>query len=319
MNYYNQFDNFDPIKDQISYWPIPTAMSVLWRARAILRGRTKEEIKNIAEDASSIIDRYFESEKDAAIELIKSEGRDDLLEGNEDGSHLSFKPEAYADYDIRDSDNTSNLAALQDAMPGFFDPSYVEVVDLKDYEYFAAMALWFLGDYLKILNYDLDLKAREFVKRPNNREYTISDVSRMGSILVEAMDAVNHAEKMRDILRTEEKYEARIKTIQAKQQVFTPADMQKIRDEIKKEIDDEEKAQRKQWSDTSNEVRHQPNRNIKKMVLDLFDENPRQYSSAEKAADYYLEVLQEQNITRSHRTVADWIRERAREKGIRFR
>ena len=319
MNYYNQFDNFDPIKDQIRYWPIPTATSVLWRARAILRGRTKEEIKSIAEDASSIIDTYFESEKEAAIELIKSEGRDDLLEANEDGSHLSFKTEAYADYDIRDSDNTSNLAALQDAMPRFFDPTYVEVVDLKDYEYFAAMALWFLGDYLKILNYDLDLKAREFVKRPNNREYTISDVSRMGSIVVEAMDAVNHAEKMRDILRTEEKYEARIKTIQAKQQVFTPADMQKIRDEIKKEIDDEEKAQRKQWSDTSNEVRHQPNRNIKKMVLDLFDENPRQYSSAEKAADYYLEVLQEQNITRSHRTVADWIRERAREKGIRFR
>ena len=60
-------------------------------------------------------------------------------------------------------------------------------------------------------------------------------------------------------------------------------------------------------------------RNIKKMVLDLFDENPRQYSSAEKAADYYLEVLEKQNITRSHRTVADWIRERAREKGIRFR
>lgn len=318
MNYYNQFDNFDPTKDQLPYWPISEATNIAWRARSILRGRTKEEIKDIAQDASSIIDAYFESEKEAAIDLIKSDGRHELLEGDEDGRYYSIKSEAYEEYDIRDSDSTSNLDALQDAMNSFFDPTVVEVADLKDYEYFAAMALWYLGDYVKILNYELDLTAREFVKRPN-KEYTNSDVSRMGSIVVQAMDAVSHAEKMRDTLRTEEKYEDRIKKIQAKQQVFTPADMQKIREEIQKEINDEEKAQRKNWSDASNEVRHQPNRNIKKMVLDLFDENPRQYSSAEKAADYYLEVLQKQNITRSHRTVADWIRERAREKGIRFR
>jgi hypothetical protein len=318
VNYYNQFDNFDPTKDQLPYWPISEATNIAWRARSILRGRTKEEIKDIAQDASSIIDAYFESEKEAAIDLIKSDGRHELLEGDEDGRYYSIKSEAYEEYDIRDSDSTSNLDALQDAMNSFFDPTTVEVADLKDYEYFAAMALWFLGDYVKILDYDLDLKAREFVKRPN-KEYTASDLSRMGSIVVQAMDAVSYAEKMRDTLRTEEKYEDRIKKIQAKQQVFTPADMQKIREEIQKEINDEEKAQRKNWSNTSNEVRHQPNRNIKKMVLDLFDENPRQYSSAEKAADYYLEVLEKQNITRSHRTVADWIRERAREKGIRFR
>jgi len=141
----------------------------------------------------------------------------------------------------------------------------------------------------------------------------------MGSIIVQAMDAVSYAEKMRETLRTEEKYEDRINKIQAKQQVLSQADMQKIRDEIKQELIIESKAQLKNWSDTSNEIRHKPNRNVKKIVLDLFDENPRQYSSAEKAADYYLEVLQKQNIDRSHRTVADWIRERAREKGMRFR
>ena len=318
MNYYNQFDSFDPTKDQLPYWPISEATNVAWRARSILRGRTKEEIKDIAQDASSIIDAYFESEKQSAIDLIKSDGRHELLEGDEDGRYYSIKFEAYSEYDIRDSDSTSNLDALQDAMYSFFNPKTVEVADLKDYEYFAAMALWFLGDYVKILNYDLDLKAREFVKRPN-KEYTSSDLSRMGSIVVQAMDAVSYAEKMRDTLRTEEKYEDRIKKIQAKQQVLSPADMQKIRDEIKQELIDEEKIQLKQWSDTSNEIRHKPNRNVKKMVLDLFDENPRQYSSAERAADYYLEVLQKQNIERSHRTVADWIRERAREKGIRFR
>jgi hypothetical protein len=318
MNYYNQFDNFDPIKDQLPYWPIAEARNIAWRARSILGGRTKEEVKNIAQDASSIIDAYFDGEKDAAIQLIKSEGRYELLEGDEDGRYYSIKPEAYDEFDIRDSDTTSNLEALQDAMSNFFDPTVIEVEDLKDYEYFAAMALWFLGDYIKILNYELDLNAREFVKRPN-KEYTTSDVSRMGSVVVQAMDAVSLAEKMRDTLRTEEKYEERIKKIQENQQIFTQADMEKIREEIKKEINNEEKAQRKHWSDTSNEVRHQPNRNIKKMVLDLFDENPRQYSSAEKAADYYLEVLQKQNIKRSHRTVADWIRERAKEKGIRFR
>lgn len=318
MNYYNQFDTFDPLKTSLSYWPISEAGNIAWRARSLLHGRTINEIKEIAQDASSIIDSYFDIEKDRAIEEIKNQGRYDLLDGDEDGRYYSIKPEAYEDFDIRDTDTTTNLEALQDAMSSMFDPTVVEIKDLKEYEYFAVMALWFLGDYVKILNYQLDLKAREFVKRPN-KEYSSSDVSRMASIVVQAMDAVNHAEKMRDILRTEEKYEARIKTIQAKQLAFTPADMQKIRDEIKKEIDDEEKAQRKQWSDTSNEVRHQPNRDIKKMVLDLFDENPRQYSSAEKAADYYLEVLQKQNIKRSHRTVADWIRDRAREKGLRFR
>jgi hypothetical protein len=318
MNYYNQFENFDPVKDQLPYWPISEASNVAWRARSILHGRTKEEIKDIAHDASSIIDAYFDSEKDAAIQMIKDAGRYDLFDGDEDGQYLSLKSEAHDEFDIRDRDSTSNLDALQDAMTSFFDPTVIDVADLKDYEYFAAMALWFLGDYIKILNYDLDLKAREFIKRPN-KQYSTSDVSRMGSIIVQAMDAVSYAEKMRETLRTEKKYENRINKIQAKQQVLSQADMQKIRDEIKQELIIESKAELKNWSDTSNEIRHKPNRNVKKIVLDLFDENPRQYSSAEKAADYYLEVLQKQNIDRSHRTVADWIRERAREKGIRFR
>ncbi len=318
MNYYNQFDNFDPLKTSLSYWPISEAGNIAWRARSLLHGRTISEIKEIAQDASSIIDSYFDNEKDRAIEEIKNEGRYDLLDGDEDGRYYSIKPEAYEDFDIRDTDTTTNLEALQDAMSSLFDPTVVEIKDLKEYEYFAVMALWFLGDYVKILNYQLDLKAREFVKRPN-KEYSSSDVIRMGSIVVQAMDAVNYAEKMRDTLRTEEKYESRIKKIQANRQVMSPADMQKIRDEIKQELIDEEKIQLKQWSSASNEIRHKPNRNVKKMVLDLFDENPRQYSSAEKAADYYLEVLQKQDIERSHRTVADWIRAHAKEKGIRFR
>lgn len=318
MNYYNQFDNFDPLKTSLSYWPISEAGNIAWRARSLLHGRTISEIKEIAQDASSIIDSYFDIEKDRAIEEIKNEGRYDLLDGDEDDRYYSIKPEAYEDFDIRDADTTTNLEALQDAMSSLFDPTVVEIKDLKEYEYFAVMALWFLGDYVKILNYQLDLKAREFVKRPD-KEYSSSDVIRMGSIVIQAMDAINYAERMRDTLRTEEKYESRIKKIQANQQVMSSVDLQKIRDEIKQELIDEEKNQLKQWSSASNEIRHKPNRNVKKMVLDLFDENPRQYSSAEKAADYYLEVLQKKNIERSHRTVADWIRAHAKEKGIRFR
>ena len=74
MYNYHQFDNFDPTKDQLPYWPISEATNIAWRARSILRGRTKKEIKDIAQDASSIIDAYFESEKEAAIDLIKSDG-----------------------------------------------------------------------------------------------------------------------------------------------------------------------------------------------------------------------------------------------------
>lgn len=318
MNYYNQFDNFDPLKTSLSYWPISEAGNIAWRARSLLHGRTLNEIKQIAQDASSIIDSYFDIEKDRAIEEIKNEGRYDLLEGDEDGRYYSIKSEAYEDFDIRDSDTITILEALQDAMSSLFDPTTVEIKDLKEYEYFAVMALWFLGDYVKILNYQLDLKAREFVKR-QDKDYSSSDVIRMASIVVQAMDTINYAESMRDTQRTEEKYEIRIKTIQANQQVFSPLDLQRIREEIKQELINEEKAQLKQWSNASNEIRHKPNRNVKKMVLDLFDENPRQYSSAEKAADYYLEVLQKQDIERSHRTVADWIRAHAKEKGIRFR
>ncbi len=139
-----QFKFFDPLKGQFPSRPFQHGAFVAYRARSILYGRSAEEICEIASDTGRIIGQYFDDQKARVLQAIQADGRYDLLNGDEDGV-TGFRYEAADCYDIRTSDNTSDLDALQDAMESFFDPTCVEVEAPREYEYFAVLALWLVG------------------------------------------------------------------------------------------------------------------------------------------------------------------------------
>ena len=67
MGYWNQFDNFDPLTGQVSYWPFPQNSGIVWRARNLLRQRTSEQIRHLASFSAQIVDDYFSQAKEDEI------------------------------------------------------------------------------------------------------------------------------------------------------------------------------------------------------------------------------------------------------------
>lgn len=318
MGFYKQFEFFDPQKGSLTDWRFPQASSVIYRARSILRDRSREEIFSIAEDADQIISTYFDQEKESVIDAIKADGRYDLLEGDEDRV-TGFKDEAADHYDVRNSDNTSDLDALQEAIGSLFDPTVVEIKDLKEYEYFAVLALWLIGDFVQDYENKYDFAQRKYVPRERN-SLDSYDTAKAAKHLIDAMEAVCYAEKLRDIERLELKYQEKIEKIQAGKAVkINKKDLEGIKEELRKQIQTETMERRREQSIKNNDIRHQSNRQIKKLVQDQFAQDPRRFNSAEKAARHFVDVLENQGVIREQRTVATWIREAAKAHGIRFR
>lgn len=322
MRFFSQFEHLDPLKGQLPWAPFHEAQNILGRARTILRyaHRTEAEIQDIATEISNLIEMYFDHEKARKLEEIRSDKKFNLLETDDDGVFTDFTLEAIDEYNIHTPDNTPDLDALIEAMGYGFDPANLEdVKDVKEYEFFAVYAIWFLADYARDLDYELDFQNFGWKKR-EQREYGSKDVVTLSRKLFDALETVCFAERLRAVERVEEKYQAKIEKLQAGQAVrITQEDYKRIEAEIRADIAKENSVQQRERSEANNNIRHETNRNIKQSVLDDFAKAPRRFDSAEKAADHYVDDLQARGIERSHRTVADWIREYARNNGIRYR
>lgn len=312
------FEVFNPLTDQYPYWPYQSGVNIMWRVRNILRGRSLSDIRALISDAESMIESYFDGEKDELLRKIQSDGRYDLLETDEDGRVLRVLDAAADEYDVRTSETMREIDSLEEALQSYFDPTTVDVQDVKEYEYFAAMAAWNLSNSVRMMKFDIQLNPFQYVPKTSSK-LTDRDILATGTALLDAMEFVGQADKMREEQRVQERYEDRIKKIQASHKQITQQDIDQIREELRKELIDQQNLHRKQVSVSANDVRHEGNRNVRKMVLEDFEKNPRRFSSAEKAADHYLRWLEAQNIQRQHRTVAEWIRDRARQMNIRFR
>lgn len=310
----SKFRYFDPTKDRLPFGPFNHANTIAWRARSILKGRSREQIVDIAGDIDAILESYFDQERLYGIKEVKAAGRHDLLKTDEDGNVCSLEDEAYEEFNIRNSDNTPELYALQEAIHDYFDPSALGIENLSEHEYFAVFALTKLDDYFTQYEYEFDMETLQRKKR-NNRNLSIGDLSLMGDYLLDAIEAINYSEKKKEIERISQRYETQIRDIKDNSE----ASLEKKVNEVRSEIHEENEKIRKEQSKAGNEIRHALNRSIKKMVLDWFDEDPRKFVSAEKAADEFNERLLDQNLNYAHRTIADWVRKHARERGIRFR
>jgi hypothetical protein len=314
----SNFSYTDPVTERFSYYPYSEANDIAWRARNLLRGRTKEDISELSYHADHIVEWYYDHEKEALKDQIIADGRVDLLVFDNYGQFESLRDEASDHYDIRDRDSVSELEALQEGMESWFDPTTIDVPDPKEYELFASRALERLDEYVRKTKFTLDIKAMKFVEREKS-EFSTSDLKSMASTIMDALDSVCYAERLREISKVEERYEKRIEKARQETAKIPQGEIDKIRAEIL----DEQKQQRKEDLSAKNDIRHGENRQVKNSVQSDFERemaaDKTRFLSAEKAADYYVDWLENQNIERGHRTVADWIRAKAKTLGIRFR
>lgn len=312
------FRFFDPLKDQLQYWSYSgSAQNILWRARALVRGRSSDEISAILCDADAILDYYYDNERDEAVRLIEQEGRHDLIEYDNDGRFNAFHPEAFDHYDIRDKDTVSNLDALNDALENFFDPSAVDVENAREFEYFGCLALSLFEDLVRRRDFKYNLEAREYEKKSSGK-ISSEDRLRIADILLEALDCVSHGEIAKVRSDISERYERKIEQIKEKQDEIEKARIEEIKESLKIELSAADKARRKEEAAARNDVRHQKNRDVKAKVNLWYAAEYRNFPSAAQAAKAFCHRLSEEGIEREQRTVENWLRAFAKEKGIRL-
>ena len=236
--YSSDLNDYDPMKDEVSWAPFQEAREIAWRARYVLRGRTSQDVRWLGTELDSWIDAYFDDEKTNSIEMLKREGRYDLLESNDEGERWSIKPEASDDYDIRTSENTRAIDAAKEVFETMEILRHSDVQDAKEYEYFAAMALAMIGSYLRSLEYVFDISQMKSVKR-STKAYQPHEVSRFASLLIDAMEAVTYAEGLKKFSQLTEITEATLNRAEELKAAAVTEELEKI-----KKADSE---QRSQW------------------------------------------------------------------------
>lgn len=225
MGYWRQFKNFDPLTGQVPYWPFGKLSGVAWRARNLLRNRTKDQIEQIANTASDSIDEYFRQAKDEEIARLQNDQEWEFLEVDEDGNVRGLNSDRENELEFPTSDNTSDLDALAESVGTWSNIFDDGSPDPEDYEYFAAMALWKLADAIYKVTHSYDYKTGEDVKK-DRQKLTPSDLSMAGDSAIESMESVCHAANLRDARRQEERFQEKIKAAE----MHTSAKVQKAND-----------------------------------------------------------------------------------------
>lgn len=305
MGFYpTNLDHFDPMKDEVSWAPFSEAREIVWRARYLLQGRSSKQVRWLADEIDACIDSYFDSEKHQAISAIESDGRYELLETDEDGHFRDFKSEAFEDYDIKTSDNTRPIDAAKEVLEVMEVSCDPDLPDVKDYEYFAAMALAMVGGYLESLESTFDFKQMKRIPR-QNKNYEPHEVSRFGSNLIEAMEVVTYAESVKKIIQLKELTEATI----GRAETLAKEGVKKGIEEIKKA----ETEKRRAWGQIGKEKSLQRRNQSRDAVLAEHDKNPacQSKSIAAAAAELWLWLAQEarrQDLdTFAVGTINEWI------------
>ena len=279
----------------------------------MLRGRSARQVRWLAAELDSNIESYFDTEKHQAISAIESDKRFDLLETDEDGHFRDFKSEAFDDYDIKTSDNTRPIDAAKEVLETMEMADDPDVPDAKEYEYFAAMALAMVGGYLEALDSTFDMTQMKRVPR-QHKNYLPREVSRFGSALIEAMEAVTYAESVKKMLQLKEVTEATID----RAETLTKEGVKKGIEEIKKA----ESEKRRAWGQVGKEKSLLRRNQSRDAVLGQYDQTAAYQgkSIAAAAAELWQWLSQEAKRQElevfSVGTISGWISDHRKGKTV---
>lgn len=209
MTYWNQFDNFDPLNGQVAYWPFPQNSGIVWRARNLLRKRTSEQIKHLANFSVQIIDEYFSQAKEDEIDKLKSDGEWSYFDCDEDGNIVDVNEERLNERDFPTPENTTEIDALTECIDGWSDVFGDGSANPEPFEYFATMALWKVADAIDRVTYSYDFKSKTYTKK-DRKKLESHDYTRAAASAIEAMEAICRAESLRDIERREKRFDEQL-------------------------------------------------------------------------------------------------------------
>jgi len=168
MGFFRQFEEFDPLTGVPDRYPLSFLPSIVERARALLKERTRDEIINAAHNVDFFIDEYFRDEKDKYVRRLVETGGWELgylpLEArNETGIRNlldNWPPEADdRPLDIPTSENTSEVDALKACIDDYALSDDAEFPGGRTFEYFAVLTLWLVADALKWLKWTSEPQA----------------------------------------------------------------------------------------------------------------------------------------------------------------
>ncbi len=305
MSYFRQFKKFDPKTGYVRGYPFKQLPEIAERARAILWNRTAEQIEAAAYGIDWAIDEYFNGLLNQESERLRREASALELCGVIPG----WPPSEEELEEIPTKENTSELAALKECVVWWDDLGGEEFPDGKQHEFFAVLSLWLVADALSWLESTKELEERNILavveaaglfKRTNLSELCDDDIQELttsyslaGDSALKAMDAVCHAEHLREV--------------------------HSLADRLKASHHEQERKRRSMLAEKLNIARHQKTKEAKALTIDEWQKNPSAFPSAEKAGYQLSDWLATQGYQYEPRTITNWIRGYAKERGIRLR
>ncbi len=308
------FEYFDPMNPELPAVPFFEVHSIASRARALISERTKNELIEILQIIECEVEEFFHAERQRAMEELQTA----LLMRVEEGEYIEpyevTEIELLEQTSLRDRDNTTDLEALREVVRYNGGP-----LDLAppNYVIFAVLALVKVDEYVRVHSTVFDPDTMSLVPRKIKRFERI-DMGEMGKLLLEATDAVGYAEQLRIIDKIANWRKNQADDLQPELSELTSEAVVQLQAGIRTELAEEAAKADSEAARKRNDIRHERNRKYKALVQDAFEENSKNFSSAEDAADHFREVLRSKGANFRHRTVAEWIRERARARGMRL-
>lgn len=330
---------FDPIETYVSKRDIRALESIAKRARALLRGRTGEQVR----EAQRIITDWIHDYLAVTLEERKDELKRQAHEGNhyaleffnteveyqDDDDRYgivhvgSFKEEMVDEMDILTEGNASEIDVLAESIDAE-EMSSPAFQDANEAEFFAALALKYVELSIDSLrrfhdpdddSVAADAAMRDLHSATQDRLLKMGrtpqlhppiglDLQRAIDCAVEAMEAVVNAEALAGRARLME-HLSKVSS-QAISKALT-------------EKDNTDAQERKRKSHLLLEKRHAKSREAEQLVVSEWARNPSAFISASQAAEHFTRWLTENGHKASFRTVYDWIRKHARQANIKLR
>ena len=319
-----QFQEFDPVSGYVPEQPFSHLPEIARRARAILSGKTAEKIDSTAKRINSEIERYFSDLKFQAVDELTVKFQDDPESYKHffdwDGGSLGngrwlYRNEMDEELDIPTAQNFSDVNALktivEDRDSCFFLPKHASVPECnhwaegRTHELFAVLALKLLADSLKCTS--------------NATVWT--NLSIAGACALDAMDAVCFAEYVLEVEWLEQFHKKQLLEASSSQDARLQDIATNIRVELAAELIAHERERQAIRGERLSTARHKTTNAAKDLVCREWEKSKNAFASAEKAGIHFADWLISEGKLKSiePRTVTKWIRDHAKEIGVRFR
>lgn len=325
---FDAFSGFDPMVGMPHCWRLDLE-PLIRRARALLKGRSRDQVHAAAASIDWMINEYFaECEEQEIRKQSKLNGiLWDLIpvgaEPTEGAIRLLFKhgltSDARARLDYATAENTSELTALQACIASYSIASDDDFPDAHAYEYFAVLALQLIGDALSFSSPNREVRpvvhANRAFRAPPIRD-TRSEAEQLRDTVIgarsamDAMDAICYAEHLHATERLQEELDLHSNLLAAvtEQNSARVAELQRALDAARQDVEEQvEKRTRDKISISSRKAaiqRHARTRAKRQQAIQFYIEHQAEFRSIEKAAEATASLVKV-----AHRTAAKWISE----------